>query len=112
MSAGRYRDRHAGAEFDRLLVLPAFAPDAPISRNDVPDFFDRVMATAFATAFGCNAKTARPPREPPQSTRTSDPSSAIASGALLIRLVSNCIVNLQAATEDGPSAISARDPAS
>src|SRR6516225_5103991 len=31
MGAGRYRDRHAGAELDRLLVLPEFAPYAPVA---------------------------------------------------------------------------------
>jgi hypothetical protein len=45
-------------------------------------------ATAFDMAFGGSEKIARPPRDNWHSTRTSEPSGAIASGALAMRLVS------------------------
>jgi hypothetical protein len=88
MRAGLYRQRHAGAEFGDLFLIAQLAPHAPISRNDVPDFLDRVMGEAFDTAFGGSEKSARPPRDNWHSARTSEPSGAIASGALAMRLVS------------------------
>src|SRR5271166_2920501 len=83
MRSGRYRERHAGAKLDDLFVPAELAPHAPMPRDEVPDLLDGMMGD------GGNEKTARPPRGSWHSTRTSEPSGAIAAGTPAMRFVSN-----------------------
>ena len=50
MRAGRYRQRHAGAELGDFFLIAELAPHASLSRNDVPDFLDRAMRDGFRHA--------------------------------------------------------------
>ena len=47
MRAGRYRQRHAGAELGDFLLIAELAPHAPLSRENVPNFLDRAMGDGF-----------------------------------------------------------------
>jgi hypothetical protein len=91
LRTGRDRDRDPRNDLGDFLVVAELAPIRPQPAMKYQTSSTVRWATAFDTVFGASRKAAMPPRDSMPSTRTSEPSGAIASGVAAMLRVSNVI---------------------